>query len=295
MSSHGNEDFEAERPRLTGLAYRMLGSRAEAEDVVQDAWLRWDRTDRSEIRSPGAWLTTTVTRLAIDRLRSVRARRETYVGPWLPEPLIEPQGGELGEAPDPTAFGDGLGDISMALLLVLERLTPAERAAFLLHDVFDYDYGELAGILERAEPACRKLVSRARAHVRTERPRFEAAPEARARLFGAFVGAIQAGELEGLVALLAEDATLLADGGGKAQAALNPILGADNVARFLLGTSVKFGQYRTYRPVVVNGEPGIAGYMDERLDFIATIAGDGERITAIHLVVNPDKLAGAEI
>jgi len=295
MSSPGNEDFEAERPRLTGLAYRMLGSRAEAEDVVQDAWLRWDRTDRSEIRSPGAWLTTTVTRLAIDRLRSVRARRETYVGPWLPEPLIEPQGGELGEAPDLTAFGDGLGEISMALLLVLERLTPAERAAFLLHDVFDYDYGELAGILERAEPACRKLVSRARAHVRTERPRFEAAPEARARLFGAFVGAIQAGELEGLVALLAEDATLLADGGGKAQAALNPILGADNVARFLLGTSVKFGQYRTYRPVVVNGEPGIAGYMDERLDFIATIAGDGERITAIHLVVNPDKLAGAEI
>lgn len=295
MANPGNQDFEAERPRLTGLAYRMLGSRAEAEDVVQDAWLRWDRTDRSKIRTPGAWLTTTVTRLAIDRLRSVRARRETYVGPWLPEPLIEPQGGELGEAPDPTAFGDGLGEISMALLLVLERLTPAERAAFLLHDVFDYDYGELANILERAEPACRKLVSRARAHVRTERPRFEAAPEARARLFGAFVGAIQAGELEGLVSLLAEDATLLADGGGKAQAALNPILGADNVARFLLGTSVKFGQARTYRPVMVNGEPGIAGYMDDSLEFVATIAGDGERITAIHLVVNPDKLAGAGI
>jgi len=295
MASPGNEAFEAERPRLTGLAYRMLGSRAEAEDVVQDAWLRWDRTDRSEIRSPGAWLTTTVTRLAIDRLRSVRARRETYVGPWLPEPLVEAQGGELGQAPDPTTFGDGLGDISLALMLVLERLTPAERAAFLLHDVFDYDYGELAGILERAEPACRKLVSRARAHVRAERPRFEAAPEARARLFGAFIEAVQAGELGGLVALLAEDATLLADGGGKARAALNPILGAENVAHFLLGTAEKFGQARTYRPVMVNGEPGIAGYGDGALEFVATIAGDGERITAIHLVVNPDKLAGAGI
>jgi RNA polymerase sigma-70 factor (ECF subfamily) len=295
MASPGNEAFEAERSRLTGLAYRMLGSRAEAEDVVQDAWLRWNRTDRGKIRSPGAWLTTTVTRLAIDRLRSVRARRETYVGPWLPEPLVEAQGGALGQAPDPAAFGDGLGDISLALMLVLERLTPAERAAFLLHDVFDYDYDELADILERAEPACRKLVSRARAHVRAERPRFEAAPEARARLFGAFVEAVQAGELSGLVSLLAEDATLLADGGGKARAALNPILGADNVARFLLGTAEKFGQARTYRPVMVNGEPGIAGYTDGALEFVATIAGDGERITAIHLVVNPDKLAGAQI
>lgn len=295
MPSADTDIFEAERPRLTGLAYRMLGSRAEAEDVVQDAWLRWDRSDRTEIRSPAAWLTTTVTRLAIDRLRSIRARRESYVGPWLPEPLIEVQDGAAIQAPAADAFGDGLGDISLALLLVLERLTPAERAAFLLHDVFDYDYADLAGILGRAEPACRKLVSRARAHVHAERPRFEAAPEARARLFAAFIEAVQAGEPEGLVALLAEDATLLADGGGKARAALNPILGAENVARFLLGTAAKFGQGRTYRPVIVNGEPGIAGYTDDKQEFVATIAGDGKRITAIHLVVNPDKLAGAEI
>jgi RNA polymerase sigma-70 factor, ECF subfamily len=295
MARRDTDTFEAERPRLTGLAYRMLGSRAEAEDVVQDAWLRWNRADRSEIRSPGAWLTTTVTRLAIDRLRSARARRESYVGPWLPEPLIEPGCGELGRAPDGAAFGDGLGDISLALLLVLERLSPAERAAFLLHDVFDYDYADLAGILDRAEPACRKLVSRARAHVRAERPRFEAAPEARAKLFGAFIEAVQAGEPEGLIALLADDAALLTDGGGKARAALNPILGAQNVARFLIGVTTKFGRERTYRPVVVNGEPGIAGYLDGALDLVATVASDGERITAVHLVLNPDKLAGTQI
>lgn len=295
MPKHDTEIFEAERPRLTGLAYRMLGSRAEAEDVVQDAWLRWHRSDRAQIRTPGAWLTTTVTRLAIDRLRSVRALRESYVGPWLPEPLVEAEGGEVGREAEPSVFGDGLGEISMALLLVLERLTPAERAAFLLHDVFDYDYPELAGILDRAEPACRKLVSRARAHVRAERPRFEAAPEARARLFGAFIEAVQAGEPEGLIALLADDATLLADGGGKTRAALNPILGAEKVVRFLLGTAAKYGHLRTYRPVIVNGEPGIAGYVGDALELVATIASDGERITAIHLVTNPDKLAGAQI
>jgi len=284
MARVDTDAFEAERPRLTGLAYRMLGSRAEAEDVVQDAWLRWHKTDRATIRVPAAWLTTAVTRLAIDRLRAAKSRRESYIGPWLPEPLVE-----AADAGPP--LDDGLGEISMALLVVLERLTPAERAAFLLHDVFDYDYGEIAAALKRAEPACRQLVSRARKHVRAERPRFDADRGERERLLGAFVGAVQAGDLDALVALLADDATLISDGGGKATAALNPIEGATNVARFLLGVVGKAPADVQFRPVRVNGEPGMAAYIGGALQSVLTVAGDGARVIAVHIVVNPDKLA----
>ena len=289
MASADIEAFEDERARLVGLAYRMLGSRAEAEDVVQDAWLRWDRTDRAVIRSPAAWLTTAVTRLAIDRLRSARVTRETYVGPWLPEPLVE-----AADNNHPNPLADDLGDVSMALLLVLERLSPTERAAFLLHDVFDYDYADLASILDRAEPACRKLVSRARTHVRAERPRFEAAADSRAQLLDAFMGAVRDGDLDGLVGLLAEDAVLLSDGGGKTLAALNPIHGADKIARFLLGIASKAPAHVEQRLVWVNGEPGLVNIIDGQTHSVFNLAvGDG-RITAVHAVLNPDKLARVE-
>lgn len=281
------ETFEAERPRLIGLAYRMLGSRAEAEDVVQDAWLRWDGTAQEAVRSPAAWLTTTVTRLAIDRLRAAKSRRESYVGPWLPEPLVN-------EIADPKpSIEDGLGDLSMALMLVLERLSPSERAAFLLHDVFGYDYGEIGGILERAEPACRQLVSRARRHVRDERPRFDADQAAAESLMTSFLGAVQSGDLDGLVSMLAEDAVLVSDGGGKTLAALNPIEGADKIARFLLGIYGKAPPNTSQRFVRVNGELGFLNLIDGQLHSVFSMTVADGRITSILSVLNPDKLPRA--
>jgi RNA polymerase sigma-70 factor (ECF subfamily) len=277
--------FERERPRLTGLAYRMLGSRAEAEDVVQDAWLRWDGAAHEAVRSPAAWLTTTVTRLAIDRLRSAKARRESYVGPWLPEPIV------VDRAAAAPPIEDGLDDLSMALLLVLERLSPAERAAFLLHDVFDYDYDDIAAILTRKAAACRQLVSRARRHVRDARPRFEADAESRERLLDAFVSAVNAGDVEGLTAILAEDAVFMSDGGGKANAARNPIRGAGKIVRFLLGIAAKAPPGFERRLVRVNGEPGMVNTIDGRPHSVFSLAIAGGRITAIHAVLNPDKLA----
>lgn len=279
------ESFEAHRRHLVGLAYRMLGSVAEAEDAVQDAYLRWHGADRAGVENAKAFLSRTVARLCLDRLRATRARRETYVGPWLPEPLLGAEDFSAGTASEYAA------DLSVGLMLALERLSPLERAAFLLHDVFDVDFSEVAGLLGRSEEACRQLAARARAHVRTARPRFPVPAEHGSRLVAAFAEAVQRGDPDGLARLLAADAVLHSDGGGRRTAALNPIVGADRIARFFAGIATKFpGVIGTSRGATLNGLPGlIITDTDGLPQTMAFEIVDGT-IAAIYFVRNPDKL-----
>lgn len=276
-----------DRNRLLGLAYRMLGSRVEAEDVLQDAWLRFsaarDVCDRS------ALLTTIVSRLCLDRLRSAQARREAYVGPWLPEPISD------ADSLLPDAATELADDISFALLLALERLSPLERAAFLLHDVFDMRFAEVAETLERSEVACRQLASRARKAVRAERPVPRADAHSHQRLLSAFAVATASGDTAALTALLREDAVLLADGGGKVISALNPIRGADRVARFMIGVMRKRDTQAMDLRIEqrsINGAHGIVAWNGTQIVQILTILPDGDRIEAVYIVRNPDKLGG---
>ena len=288
MSAAGEYDvasFERHRRTLTGLAYRMLGSRAEAEDVVQDAYLRWHQVDRDTIAEPRGYLSTIVTRLCLDRMKSARAQREVYVGQWLPEPVVD-------EALDADSACELAQDLSVALMLVLERLSPLERASFLLHDVFGLDFAEVARALRREEAACRQLASRARAHIEEARPRFPASREQGARLAAAFAVAAQKGDVAALTQLLADDAVLYSDGGGKRAAALNPIYGADKILRFLGGIMRKNAALSSMqgRPATVNG---LAGFVLREEDgVIDTLAfeHDGSRIVAIYVVRNPEKL-----
>jgi RNA polymerase sigma-70 factor (ECF subfamily) len=274
--------FEAERPRLRRLAYRMLGSVTEAEDAVQDAWLRWDRAGAAA-ENPRAWLVQTVTRLCLDRMKSARARRETYVGPWLPEPLIE----EI--ADDPVERAE---DVSVAFLLALERLSPLERAVFLLHDVFDQDYAEVGRALGRGEAAVRQLASRARAHVRDARPRFSVSPEKTLELAAAFMRAAAAQDMEGLSSLLARDAVLISDGGGKRPAALRPMVGRDDVMLLLRGLASRGGLARamTMRPAMINGAPGVIMDLADGLQTITFESDADGLLSAIYIIRNPDKL-----
>jgi len=277
--------FEGERARLTRLAYRMLGSLAEAEDVAQDAWLRWDRADRTQIADPAAWLTRVATRLSLDRLRADRARRETYVGPWLPEPLIEDA------AADPVERAE---DVSVAFLLALQRLSPLERAAFLLHDVFDADYAAVARTLDRGEAACRQLVSRARAHLKEARPRFDVPAEQAARLIGAFLDAAARNDPSAMASLLAEDCVLISDGGGKRPAALRPMVGREEVVRLIQGViwRGKAPAVTGMRPVRINGAPGFILSDPEGVQTVAFEADADGRVAAIYVVRNPEKLKG---
>jgi RNA polymerase sigma-70 factor (ECF subfamily) len=284
--------FEPHRRRLLGLAYRMLGSMADAEDAVQEAYLRWHGADRGEVLEPRAFLMTTTTRICLDMLTSARARREQYVGPWLPEPVVD----TAALAPD---TGTELAeDLSIALLLTLERLSPLERAAFLLHDAFDFSFGEVATALERSEAACRQLAARARAHVRAARPRGAAAPappgeiDARhAQLMSAFVAATRSGDLDALKRLLASDVRVVTDGGGKVAAALNVLDGADRAARFLVGATRK-----GWRPdfklrfATINGLAGVIVEGAEGPVQTAAFEIEGDRIRALYVVRNPDKL-----
>jgi RNA polymerase sigma-70 factor (ECF subfamily) len=286
-ASAAAREFEAHRRRLMGLAYRMLGSLAEAEDAVQEAYLRWHAVERAKVENPRAFLSTIVTRLCLDQLKSARARRESYVGPWLPEPVLD------AEALAAESAGDYAHDLSLALMLTLERLSPLERAAFLLHDVFDMDFAGVAAALGRSEAACRQLAARARAHVRAARPRFTPSPDEGARLVAAFRQAAASGDTAAMTRLLAADAVLLSDGGGKRPAALNPIHGGDRIARFFAGLARKdsFKGVRV-REARVNGLPGFV--MMDAAGAVQTSAfavADG-RIAAIYLVINPEKLQG---
>jgi RNA polymerase sigma-70 factor, ECF subfamily len=288
MSMSSNKPHEGDpmapyRGRLLGLAYRMLGSRSDAEDVVQDAYLRF--AGAREAQNPEAFLVTVVTRLCLDRLRSAKAQREIYVGPWLPEPVVDAEG----LSPDAaTEFAD---DLSFALLLALDRLSPLERAAFLLHDVFDIQFAEVAQMIDRTEVACRQLATRARRAVREARPAPPAPPDNHARLLSAFGEAVVSGDVSRLAGMLREDAIALTDGGGRKTAALNPIKGADKIARFFVSLAVK-NTDRNVRiePTVINGILGALIYIDGKVDHSVSMAIDGERIAAIYIVRNPDKL-----
>lgn len=299
--------FEPHRRFLVGLAYRMLGSVAEAEDVTQDAFLRWISTERSGVAQPRAFLARIASRLCLDRMKAASARRERYVGTWLPEPMIDAVIDPMidamtGPAVDPVHGATGanrgpqaaiaLGeDVSYALLMTLERLSPLERAAFLLHDVFDMDYSEIADTLDRSEEACRQLAARGRTRVRDERPRFQATPEASARLAGAFHAAVLAGDLPALARLLADDAILYSDGGGKRNAAINPIYGRDRIMRFLAGIAGKGWWPADLRiePAKVNGAPGFVMRSSEGIETLALGISD-DRVVALYGMRNPDKL-----
>ena len=271
------------RGRLFGLAYRMLGSRADAEDVVQEAYLRWHQAARDTIETPEAWLVTTTSRLAIDRLRRLKTEREAYVGPWLPEPIVA--------APSPERDLDLAADLSIAFLTLLERLAPEERAAFLLHDIFDVGYGEIASVVGRNEAACRQMVHRARERVRGDRKRFDVSEEARQDVLRRFLEAVEARDAQKLLALFAPDATWTADGGGKTAAAPRPIEGAQRLARLVIGLREKFwAPNRAIDIAMVNGELGLQIRDGERLTSVMSIVTDGERIHAVYVVVNPEKL-----
>jgi RNA polymerase sigma-70 factor (ECF subfamily) len=270
-----------------GLAYRMTGSVTDAEDILQEAYLRWERTDLQTVRQPKAFLSKVVTRLCLDTLKSARARRETYVGPWLPEPVLGEGAMAVDEA---TALAQ---DISMALLVALERLSPSERAAFLLHDVFDASYGEVADALGKSEAACRQLTSRARAHLQSVRPRYRTSKDEHERVVRAFGAAVLSGDVDGLQKVLAEDAVLYPDGGGRVLSALRPIYGSERVVRFLFGILKKFplGEGAQISERTINGGPGF--FVEEEGRPVQTIAFDVQdgHIVAVYIVRNPDKLS----
>jgi RNA polymerase sigma-70 factor (ECF subfamily) len=279
--------FEPHRPRLIGLAYRMLGSLAEAEDVVQDAFLRVQDVVAEEVNEPQAYLTKTVARLCLDRLKSARARREVYVGTWLPEPLLE------NESPSPEARLDLADDLSYALLMTLERLSPPERTAFLLHDVFGLEFASIAPVLERSEASCRKLAERARSQVQEGRPRFEITEEAEQQLTQAFFRASSTGDTAGLMQLLASDAVLYSDGGGKRRAALKPVLGAERIARFFAGILRRSDYVAPQQAELrrVNGMPGCLLSYDNGDIVVGVLEIRAQRIARIYIISNPDKLA----
>ena len=279
------EVFDRNRPLLFSIAYRMTGSVMEAEDAVQEAYLRWQQASEDEVRSPSSYLSTVVTRLCIDRLRSARVRREQYVGPWLPEPLLGEQAREIESKAD-------LEDtLSMAFLVLLESLTPVERAVFLLREVFGYEYAEIAALVGKGEANCRQISRRARQSVAARRPRFESSPQQEERLMEGFLQASLVGDMEALLAMLSEDVTLYSDGGGKTRAALRPIYGADNVARFLTGILGNIPPDFTVRQTRINGRPGLVGYFgDGSPQSVVSIEVSEGRIMAIRLVVNPEKL-----
>jgi RNA polymerase sigma-70 factor, ECF subfamily len=276
------EGFEDLRGYLFSLAYRMLGSAADAEDVVQEAYLRWQ--DASDVEHPKAFLSKIVTNLCIDHLKSARVRRETYVGPWLPEPLLtssEPDAAERVEQAD---------SISMAFLVMLETLSPVERAVFLLREVFGYSYPEVAEIVGKSEAHCRQIAHRSKQHIEARRPRFPTDEKQRVDLMTAFFNACAAGDLEGLTKLLAEDAVLWSDGGGKVKAARRPITGSEKVARFLVGILSKADARMAIQVAEVNGGPGFLVSYGDRIETVGSLDMSEGQIKGVRLVVNPDKL-----
>jgi RNA polymerase sigma-70 factor (TIGR02957 family) len=289
----GAEDYTQFRSLMFSIAYRMTGSVSDAEDIVQEAFLRLTRALRDGVRvtSPKAYLATVTTRLAISHLRSARVRREAYVGAWLPEPLVE-GGPAPAIAPDPAERAEMSDSLSMAFLVLLESLTPTERAVFLLHEVFGYDYAEIAEITGKTEANCRQIFARARRHIDEGKPRFEASRERRDEVARRFFDAVGGGDLGGLLELLAPDVVMIGDGGGKGQAVREPTYGADRVARFLLGLFRRARKEGAYgEPALVNGQPGAVAYDAEGrvVSVFALDIADG-LVQAVRSVVNPDKL-----
>ena len=286
------QQFENHRAVLRGLAYRMLGSRSEAEDVVQDTWLRWQHVDHTAVADAGGYLTRIASNLCLDQLNSARARREVYVGSWLPEPVVD--AASLYQAP-PDSASELAEDLSFALMLALERLSPGERAAFILHDVFGYGFNQLAEILERTPAACRQLASRARARLRNAQPRFACPPKQAQELATAFARAVRDGDLTGLERLLAADATFISDGGGRVAAVPRPLIGRARVAKAIIGLA---GLYRdrddvTVRYAEINGLRGFV-MLEGETRVVQTLALEPDaagKINRIYVVRNPDKLA----
>jgi RNA polymerase sigma-70 factor, ECF subfamily len=279
--------FTSLRPRLFSISYRMLGTRADAEDVLQDAWLRWTTSKTAELRSPEAWLVTVVTRLSIDRLRAAKAEREHYVGSWLPEPIVEDS-----DQCTPETAAELAGEVSVALMWVLERLAPEERAAFLLRKVFDHDYSEIGALLGKSETAVRQIVHRASERVQQERPLFDVPRDAHRRVLEKFIQAARTGDRAAIKALLDANVELVGDGGGKAAAFSQILRGADRIANLFLATWMRLGRRTEYRMVTINGKAGLLHYVDGALESVVSCATDGERIVGIYSVRNPDKLSG---
>ncbi|UGY94855.1 RNA polymerase sigma-70 factor [Streptomyces gobiensis] len=282
------EVFEEHRPTLLGVAYRMLGRVADAEDVVQESWLRWSAADRTGVREPRAYLVRVTTRLAIDRLRQAKARRESYVGPWLPEPLVTDLGGTVPDTAERAVLAES---VSLAVLVVLESLSPLERAVFVLREAFGFPYAEIATALKRGEAAVRQLAGRARRHVEERRPRFDVDPAQQRDLTERFLAAATGGDLAGLLAVLAPDVRLIGDGGGKAKAPLRVIESADKVGRFLAAVGPTPLSGLGFAFLELNGAPAVLATTEGRpyTAFVLDIA-DG-RVQSVYVMTNPDKIA----
>jgi len=278
------EVFDRHRPRLFALAYRMLGSRGDAEETVQDTYIRWHQADTAEIESPEAWLVTAATRLSIDRLRKAYMQRETYIGPWLPEPLFDAGRASQQEEAELSS------SLSMAFMVLLERLSPAERAVFLLHDVLDLRHAEIARIMDKAEPAVRQMLHRARTRVRTDKPRFRPDPTEHRKLVERFSKAAYTADEEALLELFSPDIAVTSDGGGKITAARKIITGLTKVVRLFVVAVAGHSDRITRELREVNGEPGIVEYYDGHIFAANTFSSENGKITAIYRVMNPDKL-----
>lgn len=288
MTDHARADleaFDALRTRLFSIAYRMLGIRADAEDVVQDAWLRWHGTPKDQILSQEAWLVAVTTRLAIDRLRSAKVEREAYIGWWLPEPLVE-----LDERTPESAL-ELANDVSVALMWVLERLSAEERAAFLMRQVFDSDYSEIADVIQKSEPACRQLVHRASIRVQQERPRFDVPKDKHRELLGKFIDAARRGNRTDMRALMSDDVQLVSDGGGKVKSFMHILKGAGRVAGVFWTIEYKYPKRVSYKSAFVNGELGLLRYVHGKLESVQSFIVDNDRIVAVFIMRNPEKLA----
>jgi RNA polymerase sigma-70 factor (ECF subfamily) len=284
--SNSNDDttFAALRPRLFSIAYRMLGTRADAEDVVQDAWLRWHSSRQADVASSEAWLVTVTTRLAIDRLRTRKAERETYIGWWLPEPIVE-----LDERTPETA-AELASDVSVAFLWVLERLSPDERAAFLMRQVFDQDYHEIAAMLGKSEASCRQMVHRAQERVQQERPRFEVPRDTHKALLATFMQAAASGDRAAMKAMMSSEVQLVADGGGKVNSFLRTLRGAGRVAGVYWSLEHQNPSQVVYRQAWINGEPGLLRYVAGKIESAQSFIIDAGQIIAVFVIRNPDKL-----
>lgn len=284
-ASDSADTFHSHRPRLMGLAYRMLGSRADAEDVVQDAWLRWSAARPEALQSAEAWLVTVVTRLSIDRLRAVKAERTHYTGFWLPEPLLT-------DGPDsPEQMLELAGDISLAFLAVLEKLTPDERAAFLLREVFDADYADVAQTLGKSQAACRQLVSRAKSQVRAEKTRFSVSREQHLQLLERFAAAARTGDMKALKALLSDDVALISDGGGVVPSFGKVLRGSQRLAQYYFALARRHGPAMRLEIAGINGMPGLLRFVDGQLESVQAIYFEAGRVAEIRVQRNPHKLA----